>query len=137
VTGCARAGASTTSIKLTSAYVIQPTGPGVVDGYLVIQNLGTADRLIAVRSSAGGMVVLRGPTAQDASEIRSVAELGIPGHSLVRLDPASVHLVITRSGPMRQGTDIKLTLVFAHAGTITVAAQVTNFQSGGNTYFGP
>jgi copper(I)-binding protein len=135
--GCARLRPAAPLITLTSAYVLQPTGPGTVDGYLVIQNSGSADQLLAVRSSAGGTVMLRGPVADGAAAVRTVRALTIPGHSIVRLDPADIHLVIIRSGPMRHGTDITLTLVFARAGTVRVAAQVTNPQRGGNTYFGP
>jgi copper(I)-binding protein len=124
-------------IKLASAYLMQPTWPGVIDGYVVIQNLGSADQLLAVRSSAGGTIVLRGLAGQGAATVRTVSALSIPGHSIVRLDPAGVHLVITRSAPMHQGTEITLTLVFARAGAVRVAALVTNPQTGGNTYFGP
>jgi len=136
--GCARPPANAAPvIKVASAFVMLSSGPGVIDGYLVIQNLGSADQLLAVRSSAGGTVILRGQAGQAASAIRTVSALSIPGHSVVRLDPTSVHLVIIRSAPMRQGTEITLTLVFARAGTVRVPALVTNPQTGGNTYFGP
>jgi copper(I)-binding protein len=36
---------------------------------------------------------------------------------------------------MKAGTEITLTLVFAHAGTFSVPAMVTNPQSGGSSYF--
>jgi hypothetical protein len=36
---------------------------------------------------------------------------------------------------MHGGKDITLTLVFAHAGAISVIAQVTNPETGGSTYF--
>jgi copper(I)-binding protein len=135
--GCARHAPDVSSIKLASAYVIQPAGPGIIDGYLVIQNSGPADRLLTVSSSAGGTIMLGGPTGQDAPATRTVRALSIPGHSIVRLDPADVHLMISRSGPLRQGTEIMLTLVFARAGTIRIAAQVTNPQTGGNGYLEP
>jgi copper(I)-binding protein len=35
---------------------------------------------------------------------------------------------------MRAGTEITLTLVFARAGTMTVAATVTNPETGGSNY---
>ncbi len=123
-------------IKVGSAYVMQLSRSGDVDGYLVIQNSGSADRLMTARSSAGGTVVLRGLVGPGTT-VRTVSALSIPGHSTVRLDPTGIHLVITRSGPMREGTDITLTLVFARAGTVQVAAEVTNPATGGNTYFGP
>jgi copper(I)-binding protein len=36
---------------------------------------------------------------------------------------------------MKGGTQITLTLVFAKGGTISVAAEVTNPESGGSSYF--
>jgi hypothetical protein len=36
---------------------------------------------------------------------------------------------------MRGGRDITITLVFAHAGAISVIAQVTNPETGGSSYF--
>ncbi len=36
---------------------------------------------------------------------------------------------------MKAGTEITLTLVFAHAGSISVPALVTNPQTGGSSYF--
>jgi len=135
--GCSGAQASSVPIKVASAYVLQSTSAGVTDGYLVIQNAGSVDRLLAVRSSAGGTIIPRGPIAPGTTAVQTVSALRIPGHSLVRLDPGDIHLVVTGSRPMRQGTNVTLTLVFARAGIIKVAAEVTNPQTGGNTYFGP
>jgi hypothetical protein len=36
---------------------------------------------------------------------------------------------------MHGGRDITLTLVFAHAGVISVIAQITNPETGGSSYF--
>ncbi len=36
---------------------------------------------------------------------------------------------------MHGGKDITLTLVFAHAGAISVIAQITNPETGGSSYF--
>jgi copper(I)-binding protein len=49
--------------------------------------------------------------------------------------PNSYHLLITGAGPMHDGKDITLTLKFAHAGTITILALVTNPNNGGGSYF--
>jgi len=122
-------------IKLASAYVILPADAGVIDGYLVIQNSGSADRLLAVSSSAGGQILLRGPAGLGPA-VHTVGTLRIPSHSVVRLDPASIHLVITQSHPLRDGTEVMLTLVFAQAGAVRIAAQVTNMLSNGGNYIG-
>jgi copper(I)-binding protein len=132
--GCMRpAQATTAPIKLISAYVIQPAGTGITDGYLMIQNSGSADRLLAVSSSAGGRVMLTAPSGQ-AGQARDIGTLSIPAHSIVRLDPADAHLSFTHSRRVRGGTLITLTLRFARAGTVHVAAEVTNMQSNGGGY---
>jgi len=43
-------------------------------------------------------------------------------------------MLITGVGPVRGGKDITLTLRFAHAGQVSVVAQVTNPNSGGSSY---
>jgi copper(I)-binding protein len=55
---------------------------------------------------------------------------------MVQLVPNSYHLLITGAGPMRDGKDITLALKFAHAGTVTVLALVTNPGSSSGGYFG-
>ena len=133
---CASAPANPVWIKVASAYVMQSPSAGSTDAYLVIANSGSADQLLSARSSAGGTIILRGPVTAGTSEVRTVSTLSIPGHSLVRLGPGGIHLVISQPGHMRDGADITLTLVFARAGVIKVLAEVTNPQTGGNTYFG-
>jgi len=135
VTGCTSAGAP--AISVSSAYVPQPTTPGITVAYLDIRNNGRADRLIAVHTSVGGTVQLRAPVARHAGLLvtRTVPEIPIPADSLVQLNPDTYHLLITGAGPMYDGKDIMLRLTFADAGTITVLALVTNPESGGSSYF--
>ena len=49
--------------------------------------------------------------------------------------PIGYHLLITGARPMKGGTQITLTLVFARGGTMSVEAEVTNPESGGSSYF--
>jgi periplasmic copper chaperone A len=134
--GCAQqAAASSPRMELATAYVGQPQGSTPTDAYLVIRNNGGTDRLISARTSAGGTVVLRGPAGSSADTMRNVSAITIPAHSLIRLDPNGYHLLITGARPMKAGTDITLTLVFARAGTFQVPAEVTNPQTGGSSYF--
>jgi periplasmic copper chaperone A len=137
--GCARAQASGPRMELATAYVGAPQA-GSTDAYLVIRNNGAADRLVSATSSAGGTVTLRGPASGHAvstsgSGMRSIAAISVPAHTLIRLDPNGYHLVIRGSGPMKAGTEITLTLRFAKAGTYKVAAEVTNAETGGSSYF--
>jgi len=135
VTGCtARAGASQ-SIEVSTAYVQVPHAAGTTVAYVVIRNNGAADRLVAARTSAGGRVTFRVASGPGASVMGTVASVRIPAHATLSMRPNGVHMLITGAGPMRGGRDITLTLRFAHAGQVSVVAQVTNPDSGGSSYF--
>jgi copper(I)-binding protein len=136
VTGCATANAAS-SIAVASAYVPQPTTPGITVAYLDIRNNGKADRLISAQTSVGGKVQLRAPVARHAGilTMRTVPDISIPADSMTHFNPDTFHLLITGAGPMHDGKDIMLRLIFANAGTVTVIAMVTNPESGGSSYF--
>jgi periplasmic copper chaperone A len=136
LSGCATASAAS-ALKVSSAYVPQPTTPGTTVAYLDIRNNGHADRLIAVHTSVGGTVQLRAPGARHGGMLtmHTVADIPIPADSMVQLNPDSYHLLITGAGAMHDGKDIMLQLTFADAGTITVIALVTNPETGGSSYF--
>ena len=136
LTGCASARASS-SIAVASAYVPQPTTPGITVAYLDIRNNGRADKLISVQTSVGGKVQLRAPAGRHAGilAMRTVPDIPIPANSMTLLNPDSFHLLITGAGPMHDGKDIMLRLTFANAGTVTILAMVTNPESGGSSYF--
>ncbi|HXW46350.1 MAG TPA: copper chaperone PCu(A)C [Streptosporangiaceae bacterium] len=125
-------------LTLISAQVTQPNSDGVTDAYVIVENKGPAAvQLIGAKTSAGGTVLLRSPSGTGASAalMRTVTAITIPAHSLFRLDPNGSHLLITGSGPMKAGTEITLTLIFAHDGAISTPAMVTNPATGGSSYF--
>jgi copper(I)-binding protein len=122
-------------IKLSSAQVSEPGASRITDIYVDVQNNGPQTKLISARLSVGGRVTLRSPVRSGQVQMRSVPFITIPAKSFVGLDPNGSHLLVTHAGPMRSGTEITLTLVFAHAGAFTVPAMVTNPQSGGSSYF--
>jgi copper(I)-binding protein len=127
--------ASGPRMELDTATVNSSVGSSPIDAYLVIRNNGATDKLVSARSSAGGTVTLSGPAGGNPAIMRAVAAITVPGHTLIRLVPNGYHLVITDSGLMKSGTEITLTLRFAHSGTYQVAAEVTNPQTGGSSYF--
>ena len=133
--GCAQSAIASPSIQLGTAYVEVPASGGSTEAYLVIRNNGPADRLTSARTSVGGQVTFREPSRPGGSAMKTVPDIGIPADSLLRLSPDASHLLITGAGPMKGGTQITLTLVFARRGTMSVEAEVTNPQSGGSSYF--
>jgi copper(I)-binding protein len=133
--GCAQKADAAASIQLGTAYVAVPTSRDVTGAYLVIRNNGPADRLMSARTSVGGRVSFRTPARPGGTTMRTVPDIGIPADSLLRLSPDGSHLLITGPGPLKGGTQITLTLVFAKGGTMSVVAAVTNPESGGSSYF--
>lgn len=124
-------------IAVPAAYVQVPSSGNQTVGYLDIRNNGAADQLVSVSTSVGGTVQLRAPLRSGASPVvfRTVADIPVAADAMTQLVPNSFHLLITGAGPMQDGKDIRLTLRFAHAGTITILALVTNPESGGSSYF--
>jgi copper(I)-binding protein len=140
VAGCSAARASaTSSIMATAAYVQVPSTPGETTvGYLDIRNNGAAsDELLSVSTSVGGTVELRAPESTNSSPVimHTVSDIAIPADTMVQLVPNNYHLLITGAQPLVDGKDITLSLKFAHAGTVTVLALVTNPDNGGGSYF--
>jgi copper(I)-binding protein len=134
--GCGEAQASAPpAVTLISGQVLMPNAHGVTDAYVIIQNNGAAVKLIGARSQAGGSVALRSPGNSQPIVMHTVRAITIPAHSLFHLQPSGAHLLITGSGPMKAGTEITITLVFAHVGAFSVPAMVTNPQTGGASYF--
>ncbi len=137
--GCSSANhAGGSGIVTNAAYVQQPASTGKTTvGYLDIRNNGVADQLVSVSTSVGGTVQLRGPVTFGASPVvmHTVPDIPIPAGATTQLIPNSYHLLIIGAGPMHDGKDITLKLTFAHAGTMTILAVVTNPQNGGASYF--
>jgi copper(I)-binding protein len=133
--GCGQQPGHGPLMELDTATVNSSQGASPIDAYLVIRNNGATDQLVSARSSAGGTVTLSGPAGGNPAAMRAVSAITVPGHTLIRLVPNGYHLIITDSGPMKSGTEITLTLRFAHSGTYRVAAEVTNPQTGGSSYF--
>ncbi len=136
LTGCTQHAAAAAPIQIGTAYVTVPAASGTTQAYLVIRNNGSADRVTAARTSAGGLVTFFGPVGSGARASRAVPDIAIPAHTMVRLDPDGFHLLITGTHGVHAGTEITLTLVFAKAGTMSVSAVVTNPQTGGSSYLG-
>jgi len=97
---------------------------GVVRIFLDIRNLsGTPDELIAVRSP----IALRAVFTQHELGTRqtTVSSLPIPAHSTLTLSPLTDDVVLERTVPYEDTRAVPLTLVFRHAGEVTIDAPVT------------
>jgi copper(I)-binding protein len=136
--GCSVSHSGGSGIVTNGAYVQQPASTGETTvGYLDIRNNGAPDELVSVSTSVGGVVELRGPVTKGVSPVvmHTIKDIPIPSDATTQLIPNSYHLLITHPGAMHDGKDIYLKLTFAHAGSMTVIALVTNPQNGGSSYF--
>ncbi len=98
---------------------------GAAHTYLVIHNLAsTPDELIAVRSPIASRVVLVQRTSA-AGPAAVVGGLPVPAHGTLTLTPVGDDVVLENPVPFESSRQVALTLVFRHAGQVTIEAAVT------------
>ena len=97
---------------------------GTAQVYLVIRNLAAVpDELIAVRTPIASHVIFtRGGLLGHETQ---VADLAVPAAGTLSLSPLTGGLLIEHPVPFENRLTVPLTLVFRHAGQITVDATVT------------
>jgi len=97
---------------------------GTAQAYVVIRNLSAApDELIAVRTPIASRVIfVQGGTAGRPAQ---VADLTVPAAGTLTLSPLTGGLLIEHPVPFENRQTVPLTLVFRHAGQVTVDATVT------------
>jgi copper(I)-binding protein len=97
---------------------------GAAHTYLTIHNLSsTADELIAVRSPVALHVVLTRRSLAGPATV--VSGLPIPGNGTLILSPLGDDVVLEDPIPYESSSAVALTLVFRHAGQVTIDAPVT------------
>ena len=119
-------------IRITLAAVPQraftPQAAGAVataHTFLTIRNLAsTPDELIAVRSTVAWRVVLVRRSVL-AGQATVVSGLPIPAHGTLSLTPLTDDAVLDIETPFEDSPGVLLTLVFRHAGQVTIDAPVT------------
>jgi len=97
---------------------------GTAQAYLVIRNLSSVpDQLIAVHTPIAARVVfVQGGLGGRQTR---VADLTVPAAGTLTLSPLSGGLLIEHPAPFENRRTVPLTLVFRHAGQVTVNATVT------------
>ncbi len=98
---------------------------GAAHTYLVIHNLAsTPDELIAVRSPVAYRIVLTRRASLDGPAT-VVSGLPIPGDGTLTLSPLGDDVVLEDPTLYESSRAVALTLVFRHAGQVTIDAAVT------------
>jgi copper(I)-binding protein len=93
--------------------------------YLTIRNLaGTPDELLAVRTPIATDVALTERAAAGAPAA-VVSGIAIPANATLTLSPLGDDVVLENPVPFEDRQSVPLTLVFRHAGQLTIDAPVT------------
>jgi len=98
---------------------------GAATTFLTIRNLsGSPDELIAARSPIARHVVLTVRNELNGPRV-IVGDLAIPAHGTLTLSPFGDDVVLEGPAPFETSSSVPLTLIFRHAGTVTIEATVT------------
>jgi periplasmic copper chaperone A len=112
--------------------VIQPwsraTPPGAVTGaaYFEIINAGAADTLLRIESPVAREVEMHMSFVEGGMmRMRPMSSVKVPEHGHLRFDPNGMHvMLIDLRQPLKEGQRFPMTLVFQHAGRVSVEAVV-------------
>src|SRR5688572_1029788 len=129
LTCCAAGPVLAGPLTLTDAWIrATPPGARTAAAYLTITNAGAADRLIGATTPAAGTVGVHTHVTEGGRQrMLRLAELSLPAHAAVRLEPGGLHLMLLDlAAPLAAGTRVSLSLQFAAAGTIDVDVPVVD-----------
>jgi periplasmic copper chaperone A len=120
---------SSGQVTVSDAWVRATAGPDQpTAAYLTITNeSGQGDTLIAASSPTARTVAVHKTTLDPSgmSGMASMSRLDVPAGSTIRLQPGIAHLMVMGlSRPLAVGQTLEVDLVFEHAGTIVVQADV-------------
>lgn len=118
-------------LRISNASVPRPVSNDVAAAYLVVRYDGDSpDVLRGVSSDAAQEVTVMAEDA--AGTMRGGGQLVVPAHGTVALRPGQRHLMLASPRPgLREGSTVRITLVFARAGAVTVSVPVTAAGSSG------
>jgi putative copper resistance protein D len=116
-------------LSITRAYIPSPATPSLAAAYFTVTNSGSsADKLLRVTSGDFASAMLhRYATSSNGLERMIMLPGGVivPAHGQLTLTPGSYHLMLQRpSQALRKGMTEKLTLDFAHAGSVSLVVPV-------------
>lgn len=132
-------GTTPPDIRVTTALVGADADPA--GAYLVLENAGGSDDLVAVTSPAGEVTLQRrvidGATDQEALE--PAASLRVGGYEETRLQPGGDQLLVTTADGRAPavGETVSLTLEFRVSEPITVDADVLSYDDVGAALLPP
>lgn len=114
-------------LTITGGYIPQPASPDVAAVYLTVTDAGgAADRVTRVVSDVTTEVVPMTETDRGGTgSMTALSTVVIPAHGSFHFTPGHAHLMLEHpTRTLRQGDRVRLTITFAHAGTVTVTVPV-------------
>ena len=116
------------SITVTGAFARASTGPARTGAaYLIVRNTGTKiDRLIDVKAGVAKRAELHTHRHESGvMKMRPIEAVEIPAGKMAALKPGGDHVMLMGlKAPLKQGDAFPLTLVFEHAGYVTVTVEI-------------
>ncbi len=104
------------------------TPPGAVTGaaYFEIINAGAADTLFRIESPVAREVEMHMSSVEGGvMHMRPMSSVTVPEHGRLRFDPGRLHvMLIDLQQPLKEGERFPMTLVFQHAGRLSVEVVV-------------
>jgi copper(I)-binding protein len=125
--GFVPAAAQAADLTVTEAWSRAAGANGVGVGYLTIRNAGSQpDRLLSATSPVARTAELHNHTRDgEVMRMREVTDIPVPPGETVTLAPGGLHIMlIGLAEPLRQGTEVPLTLQFERAGAVQVMLHV-------------
>ncbi|MFO1038245.1 MAG: copper chaperone PCu(A)C [Geminicoccaceae bacterium] len=105
-----------------------PAGMANSAAYMKLENGGAeADKLVSASSPAADMVGLHATTVDSSgvAQMREVEGIEVPAGGSVELAPGGLHVMLMGlKQPLAAGGTLPLTLVFEHAGSVTLDVPV-------------
>jgi copper(I)-binding protein len=128
VSACSGAATPAAAVTVSGAWVRATASAAEPSAaYFTITNASAAsDTLTAATSPAAGMAqVMQATTSGGMTGMAPMDGLPVAAGSSVTLAPGGLHLMLMDlTGPLTAGSSVELDLMFAHAGHITVQAEV-------------
>jgi len=117
------------ALQISGAYVPEPASPDVAAAYVTVHNTGRSDdSLLRASTPAGRSATLHKDVTSGGSEgMVSIGAIPIAAGKTVAMKPGGIHLMIEhpRAG-LKRGGQVSLTLVFAHAGRLTMQVPIVS-----------
>lgn len=122
-----QAGTTAPQIRAEHAWAREtPPGATVGAAYFRVVNPGPADRLVSAATPIADHVELHlSKVEHGMMQMRELKDVAVPAHGTVVFSPGTRHaMLVGLKQPLHAGDHVALTLVFEHAGTVTLDVPV-------------